>query len=39
MKALTALLLALTIGTASAETLFPMPSVPDVTDGDAIVFL
>lgn len=34
MKALTALLLALTISTASAETLFPMPSVPDVTDGD-----
>ena len=34
MKLFAGLILALLGAVASAETLFPMPSVPDVTDGD-----
>ena len=38
MRALIPITLALFAGAASAETLFPMPSVPDVTDADGWTF-
>jgi len=38
MKLFAGLILALLGAVASAETLFPMPSVPDVTDGDGWTF-
>ena len=38
MRGLIAVALILMGGTANAETLFPMPSVPDVTDGDGWAF-
>ncbi len=38
MKSLIPLTLILLSGVANAETLFPMPSVPDVTDGDGWAF-
>ena len=38
MKGLIPLTLVLLGGVANAETLFPMPSVPDVTDGDGWAF-
>lgn len=38
MKSLIPLILLLLAGLVQAETLFPMPSVPDVTDGDGWAF-